>query len=126
MYIKNGKGGCEMTFKRYDIVMADLGKTSGSIQSGTRPCLIVQNDTGNLHSPTTIVMPLSTRIKNPNQPTHALIKRTYTNGLAKDSMVLGEQMRVISRERISHKLGTVDNKSDQEAIRRVYFASFGE
>ena len=115
-----------MTVKRYDIVMADLGKPVGSEQCGVRPVIIIQNDQGNLHSSTTIVMPLSTRIKNPNQPTHTLIRKTCTNGLAKDSMVLGEQMRVISTERISHKLGTIDNKLDQEAIRKIYFASFGE
>lgn len=115
-----------MTVKRYDIVMVDLGTSIGSIQSGLRPCLIVQNDVGNLHSPTTIVMPLSTKIKNPNQPTHTLIKKSCTNGLAMDSMVLGEQMRVIPRERIFKKLGTINNESEQEAIRKVYFASFGE
>lgn len=115
-----------MTIKRYDIVMADLGKQTGSIQNGYRPVIIIQNDQGNLHSSTTIVMPLSTKIKNPNQPTHTLIKKSCTNGLAKDSMVLGEQMRVISMDKISHKIGTINNDLDREAIRKVYFASFGE
>ena len=47
-----------MDIRRYDIVQADLGNTIGSEQGGIRPVLIIQNDTGNIHSCTTIVMPL--------------------------------------------------------------------
>ncbi len=69
------KGGCDMEVKRYDIVQADLSGTVGSEQGGIRPVLVIQNDVGNLHSSTTIVMPFSTKIKNPNQPTHTLIRK---------------------------------------------------
>lgn len=116
-----------MEYKRYDIVQADLGMTDGSIQNGIRPVVIVQNNVGNLHSPTTIVMPLSTKTyKNPNQPTHTLIKKSCTNGLLKDSMVLGEQMRVISSKRIIKKIGSITNEKEKKEIRRVYDANFGE
>ena len=40
--------------KRGDIFYADLSPVVGSEQGGTRPVLIVQNDTGNRHSPTVI------------------------------------------------------------------------
>lgn len=46
-----------MNIKRYDIVQADLSGTVGSEQGGVRPVLVVQNDIGNLHGYTTIVMP---------------------------------------------------------------------
>ena len=49
-----------MKIKRFDIVQADLSGTVGSEQGGIRPVLIIQNDIGNLHSPTTIVIPFST------------------------------------------------------------------
>ncbi len=75
------KGGCDMKVKRYDIVQADLSGTIGSEQSGIRPVLTIQNDIGNLHSPTTIVMPFSTKVtKNPNQPTHTLIRTSGDPG----------------------------------------------
>ena len=45
-----------MKIKRFDIVQADLSGTVGSEQGGIRPVLIIQNDIGNLHSPTTIVV----------------------------------------------------------------------
>lgn len=116
-----------MEYKRYDIVQADLGYGDASVQNGVRPVIIIQNNVGNLHSPTTIIMPLSTKIyKNPNQPTHTLIKKSKLNGLFKDSMVLGEQMRVISNKRIIKKIGEIVDENEKKEIRRVYDANFGE
>lgn len=116
-----------MEVKRYDIVQADLSGSVGSEQGGIRPVLIVQNDVGNLHSFTTIVMPFSTKInKNPNQPTHTLIKKSADTGLKTDSILLGEQMRVISSKRILKKIGTVTDENERKEIRRVYDANFGE
>lgn len=116
-----------MNIKRFDIVQADLSGTIGSEQGGIRPVLIIQNDIGNLHSPTTIVMPFSTRtFKNPNQPTHTLIKKSADTGLKVDSVLLGEQMRVISNQRIKKKIGAVTDENEKKEIRRVYAANFGE
>ncbi len=116
-----------MDIKRYDIVQADLSGTVGSEQGGIRPVLIIQNDTGNSHSTTTIVMPFSTKIyKNPNQPTHTLIRKSADTGLKMDSILLGEQMRVISSERIQRKIGCVTDINERKEIRRVYDANFGE
>ncbi len=120
---KAKKGGCDMEVKRYDIVQADLSGTVGSEQGGIRPVLIIQNDIGNLHAPTTIVMPFSTKVfKNPNQPTHTLIRKSADTGLKEDSVLLGEQMRVISNKRIKKKIGTVTSKNERAEIRRVYNA----
>jgi len=117
----------EVKVKRYDIVQADLSGAVGSEQGGIRPVLIIQNDTGNLHSATTIVMPFSTKVyKNPNQPTHTLIKKSVDTGLKMDSVLLGEQMRVISSQRIIRKIGTVTDEKERKEIRRVYEANFGE
>lgn len=116
-----------MEVKRYDIVQADLSGTVGSEQGGIRPVLIIQNDIGNSYSPTTIVMPFSTKtFKNPNQPTHTLIKKSADTGLKMDSVLLGEQMRVISNQRIKKKIGTVTDAYERCEIRRVYDANFGE
>ncbi len=116
-----------MEIKRYDIVQADLSGTVGSEQGGVRPVLVIQNDVGNLHSPTTIIMPFSTQIfKNPNQPTHTLIKKSVDTGLRVDSILLGEQMRVISNKRIIKKIGSVTDENERKEIRKVYNANFGE
>lgn len=116
-----------MEVKRYDIVQADLSGTIGSEQGGIRPVLIIQNNIGNLHSSTTIVMPFSTKtFKNPNQPTHTLIRKSVDTGLKMDSILLGEQMRVISDQRIIKKIGCVTDEKERREIRRVYEANFGE
>lgn len=115
-----------MDIRRYDIVQADLGETVGSEQGGVRPVLIIQNNTGNIHSCTTIVMPLTSKLKSLSQPTHTLIRKSIDTGLKRDSMLLGEQMRVISSQRIIKKIGMVTNENEQKEIRRVYAANFGE
>ena len=115
-----------MDIRRYDIVQADLGQVVGSEQGGIRPVLIIQNDTGNIHSCTTIVIPLSSRLKSLRQPTHTLIKKSADTGLKTDSILLGEQIRVISNQRIIKKIGTVTDNNEKKEIRRVYEANFGE
>ena len=65
-------------------------------------------------------------IKGLDIPTHALIKKTEENGLKVDSMLLGEQMRVISEKRIIKKVGKITDKNVLKEIRRVYEANFGE
>jgi len=46
---------------RGDIYYADLNPVVGSEQGGVRPVLIVQNDIGNLYSPTVIVAAITTK-----------------------------------------------------------------
>lgn len=48
---------------RGDVYYAELGTGIGSEQNGCRPVVIIQNDVGNKHSPTTIVAAISTQIK---------------------------------------------------------------
>ena len=89
--------------KRGDIYYADLNPVIGSEQGDYRPVLIVQNNTGNKHSPTVIVTPITSKLfKNP-LPTHAFISKTC--GLGSDSIVLTEQIRVIDRSRLDEYIG---------------------
>ena len=43
-----------MGLKRGEIFFAELNPVQGSEQGGIRPVLVVQNDVGNSHSPTTV------------------------------------------------------------------------
>lgn len=56
--------------KRGDIFYADLSPVVGSEQGGTRPVLIVQNDTGNKHSPTVIAAAITSQTGKARLPTH--------------------------------------------------------
>lgn len=115
-----------MDIRKYDIVLANLSGTVGNEQGGKRPVVVIQNNIGNIHSCTTIVFPLSKQLKNLDQPTHTLIKKSINTGLREDSLVLGEQIRVISSQRIICKLGSVTDKEERKELKRVYDASFGE
>ena len=121
------KGGCDMTdIYKNDVIKIDLSGSVGSEQGKVRYGVVIQNDAGNFHSTTTIIIPLTHVIKGLHIPTHALIKRTEENGLKVDSMLLGEQMRVISEKRIIEKVGRITDIDSLREIRRVYEANFGE
>lgn len=113
--------------RRYDVVLVDFGEnTIDSEQSGTRPAIVIQNDVGNHYSNCTIVMPLTSKHKHLNQPTHTLISKGIGKGLVSDSVVLGECLRQVSKKRIVRLLGTISDINEQIAIRRCYEANFGE
>jgi len=100
--------------KRGDIYRADLDPVVGSEQGGVRPVVIVQNDTGNLYSPTVIVAAITTRQKKPEMPVHVHIT-AEESGLKQDSVVLAEQVRTLEKTRLTRYLGTLDEK----AMRRI-------
>ena len=111
-------------YEQFDIVLVDLGEDIiGGEQGGIRPCIIIQNNWGNMYSTTTIVMPLTKQIKKLGQSTHTLIKRNDINGLTVDSMVLGECIRQISEQRIIKFIGSIVPISDKREIKRVYDAN---
>jgi len=93
--------------KRGDVYYADLSPVVGSEQGGTRPVLIVQNDTGNRNSPTVIAAAITSQINEAKLPTHIeLCGRSC--GLSKDSVILLEQIRTIDKRRLKERMGKLD------------------
>ncbi len=82
--------------KKYDIVIANLQEGEGCIQYGRRPCVVVQNDIGNLHSTTTIVCPI-TSAHDTRQPTHVKIKPCIDSKKA-FGVILCEQITTVPKE----------------------------
>ena len=80
----------------------------GSEQGGLRPVLIIQNDVGNRYSPTVIAAAITSRMSKTKLPTHIDVY-AETVGLAKDSVILLEQIRTIDKRRLREKLGHVDD-----------------
>lgn len=114
-------------YKRFDIVLVDFGKVQfAGEQGGKRPAIILQNDVGNYFSGTTLVVPLTSKIKHLDQPTHLLFEKDVEKGLKVNSMVLGECLRQVSEERIIKKLGYISSIEDKRNIKRVYYANFGD
>lgn len=97
-----------MEIKRGDIIYADLSPVVGSEQGGIRPVLVIQNNIGNKFSTTIIIAAITAKIDKAKLPTHVEIKAA-DYGLAKDSVVLLEQIRTIDKERIKEKIGHFDD-----------------
>lgn len=97
-----------MVIKRGDIYYADLSPVVGSEQGGIRPILIVQNDVGNKYSPTVIAAAITSVLDKNPLPTHIDVCKDAA-GLAKDSVVLLEQIRTIDKKRLLEKTGHLDD-----------------
>ena len=106
---------------RGEVYYADLAPVIGSEQGGLRPVLIIQNDVGNKHSPTTIIAPITSRFTKKPLPTHVPLSNC---GLAKDSIALCEQLRTIDKRRLGDKLGSMDEK-DKVALDKAIEISLG-
>lgn len=113
----------KMNIKRGDIYYADLSPVIGSEQGGLRPVLIVQNDVGNKYSPTVIAAAITSRISKTKLPTH--IDLPGAGGvLAKDSVVLLEQIRTIDKKRLKEKMGHLDEDT-MRSVNNAIQVSFG-
>lgn len=112
-----------MTVKRGDIYYADLSPVVGSEQGGLRPVLIVQNDVGNKFSPTVIAAAITSQLGKSKLPTHIDIFADKF-GLAKNSVILLEQIRTIDKQRLKEKMGHLDEDT-MNRVNGAITVSFG-
>ena len=96
--------------KRGEIYYANLSPVVGSEQDGTRPVLVIQNDTGNKFSPTIIVAAITSKSEKAQLPTHVV--------------VLLEQIRTIDKRRLIRFSGKLD-KAAMGQVDHAIIVSFG-
>lgn len=101
--------------KRGDIFYADLGKGDGSEQGGIRPVIVIQNDIGNIHSPTVIVASLTSQMNKAKLPTHVNV---YSEMLEFNSTILLEQIRTLDKSKLKERIGSLDFKT----LKKMNFA----
>ncbi len=102
-----------ISVRRGDIYYADLSPVVGSEQGGLRPVLIIQNDVGNRYSPTVIAAAITSRMSKTKLPTHIDVYAERA-GLARDSIVLLEQLRTLDKRRLRERLGHLDEEMMHE------------
>lgn len=107
---------------RGDLYYADLNPVVGSEQGGIRPCLIIQNDVGNKHSPTIIVAAITSKAMKSPLPTHYILSEQ--NGLDRESIVLLEQIRTIDKRRLKEYVGAL-GQEDMQGVDRALAVSVG-
>ena len=105
------------SIRRGDIYYADLSPVVGSEQGGIRPVLIVQNNMGNRYSPTVIAAAITSRTGKNKLPTHIEVSADVTElsrgscGLAKNSVILLEQIRTLDKRRLKERMGKLDENT---------------
>lgn len=107
--------------KRGEIYYADLDPVIGSEQGGRRPVLILQNNMGNKHSPTTIIAAITSKADKPYLPTDVDIAPPC---LPKPSAVLLGQIRTVDKQRLEEYMGRLD-KETMGKIDKAIVSSFG-
>ncbi len=104
-----------MKVRRGDIVIVELDPTRGSEQRGTRPCLVVQNNVGNEHAPTTIVVPFTTSFDDNLYPFEVFVGADESH-LRTDSVAMCSQIRTVS---IEHRIKAVVGSIPEERMSEV-------
>ena len=111
----------DWVYRRGDIYYVDLNPVIGSEQGGSRPVVVIQNNSGNRHAPTLIVAMITSKTsKNGQLPTHCLLKENPA--LDEPSVVLLEQLRTIDKRRVREYLGRT-SKREMLAIDKALIKS---
>ena len=125
MMNKNGKKGFipeDWAYRRGDIYMVNLSPYLGSEQGGRRPCIVLQNNKGNLFAPTLIIAPVTSSLAKKGASTHYMLENQ--RGLQKASVVELEQIRTIDKGRVLSYIGRV-SKEDMKNIDDIICYSLG-
>ena len=112
----------DWVYRRGDIYYVDLNPVIGSEQGGSRPVVVIQNNSGNRHAPTLIVAMITSKTsKNGQLPTHYLLKENPA--LDEPSVVLLEQLRTIDKRRVREYLGRTSKREmlaiDKALVKRL-------
>ena len=100
----------EMTSGIYNWRVIPLLVTRGDIYyADLRPVLIIQNEAGNRHSSTVICAAITSRQNKAKIPTHVELAASRCE-IAKDSVILLEQVRTIDKQRLREKVCHLDDE----------------
>lgn len=103
---------------RGQLVLVNLDPVIGSEQGKTRPVLVIQNNTGNELSPTTIIAPVTSKIFSKKFPTNVEIDSS-NSPLKQKSTILLNQIRTIDKQRIIKIYGKISTKKMKEVDEAV-------
>lgn len=111
MNMENSKKEEERVIERGDVYFVNLGYGTGCEQGGKRPCVVVQNNIGNIYAPTVIVIPLTTKTKK-KLPTHCVV---HNNQFTHETIAMAEQIRVVDKRRLYYYKCSL-NEEDMKAL----------
>lgn len=97
---------------QYDVYLADLNSTIGREQFGKRPVLIISNNYESLLDVVTVIPITSLKDGRKIYPNELLLQ----NELEIPSILLCQQIRTLSKNRLIKKLTSIDNYITQKKI----------
>lgn len=115
------KGENAMEVYRGDIFYGRIPKEDGSVQGGTRPVVVLQNDIGNKYSPTVIIAKITSQTNKANIPTHVKIKK---DGLKNESVIMLEQIATLDKKDLLTKVDSLDFR-ELRAVEKALKISMG-
>jgi len=101
---------------QFEIWQVNLNPTKGSEQRGIRPCVILQTNAVSNYGLTTIIAPLTGKKISNIYPYEVLIKSTKQNNLKEASKIKFDQIRVIDKQRLIKKIGSLEQKYIEESL----------
>jgi mRNA interferase MazF len=90
---------------RGDIYWADLNPARGHEQAGRRPIIVISQDVFNERSGTVIVMAITSQTQRAGFP---LTHKLHSGGLTKESWAKMSQVRTLSIDRLSDRVGKIE------------------
>ena len=98
---------------KFDIYNIDLNPKKWSAQGWIRPCIIIQSNIFNQHSPTVIAIALTSKNKK-IFPSEFKIKPSQTNWLKLEYRFLWSQIITVDKKFLWKKLGSLDKCYHEE------------
>ncbi|GAB4263804.1 type II toxin-antitoxin system PemK/MazF family toxin [Thermincola ferriacetica] len=104
--------------KRGQVYYCEFGKGIGSEQENERPCLILQNDVGNINSPNTIVAPITNEQAEPKVSVKIIGNYPYIDQRDQQNkyltgFVLLANIQTISKARLGQFITTLTSEMDE-------------
>ena len=102
---------------QWNIFRAQLDPGKGSEQAGKRPVLVISSEEVNQALPIVTILSL-TSVK-PGRKVYSIetLLKASESGLPKDSIAMAYQIRAISKERLSDKIGSIDSEDARGRVR---------
>jgi mRNA interferase MazF len=104
-----------VTYK-WSLFSADLNPTIGSEQGGTRPVIVISDETYNSVMPVVTILPITSLKKGRKVYPNEVLLNAGTGNLSRNSIVLAHQIRTISKSRLKETIGAITESNMQTSI----------
>ena len=107
-----------MRISKFHVYTADLNPRFGTEPEKIRPVVVIQTNLLNQEHPSTIICPITTRVKRQAKILRIHLKKGEA-GLKKDSDIIVDQIRAIDNRRFQEHLGVLSEKNKSALLQSL-------